>query len=432
MSSSNNFQFVGYDFDAGARMATFQYASGAQGFSETVEFPTVSDGYDPAALGAALRLAWVLGGTSYYKAFPSRQVSLPWALTPQQAAFFTQVYQEGMSQFAFENNLTRQQLAEFSTDPAATATAPASQGVAGYGGVVALQSGGKDSLLTTALLQAAGVVFTPWYVPYSPSHPAVLDELGAPLRQIWRVIDRAGLARAAAAGGLNGHVPVTYIVLAYAVIDAILSGSHTILASVGHEGDEPHQTIGDLPVNHQWAKTWAAEQAFAGYVSTYISPDLRVGSPLRSLSELRIAELFAERAWPTFGGQFSSCNVANYQQGQDNTRLVWCGHCPKCANSFLLFAPFVAPAELAALFGGQNLFAKPELLETFRGLLGDGGVMKPLECVAEVAELQLAYHMARQRWPEAGYELPFTVPPSGFDYRRAYPSQQWASEMVGL
>jgi hypothetical protein len=212
------------------------------------------------------------------------------------------------------------------------------------------------------------------------------------------------------------------------LVDAILNNEATVLLSIGHEGDEPYGWIGDLPVNHQWSKTWPAELSLAEYVTRYISPDIRIGSPLRAWSELRIAELFVQHAWAKYGHSFSSCNVANYKQGSNVTELKWCGECSKCANSYLLFAPFLSAEELKSLFGGQDLFVKPLLTETFKGLLGIGGVMKPFECVGQTDELRLAYHKAVER---GGYEsLPFNVPASHFDYMQEYEAQVWARELV--
>ena len=141
-----------------------------------------------------------------------------------------------------------------------------------------------------------------------------------------------------------------------------------------------------------------------------------------------MAELFVEHTWATYGHTFSSCNVINYQQGHMNSTLKWCGECPKCANSYLLFAPFLEASELQALFNGQDLFAKPLLEQTFKGLLGVDGVMKPFECVGEIDELRLAYHMAQKK---GGYQpLPFAVPESSFDYTVTYPAQPWAAKML--
>ncbi len=222
--------------------------------------------------------------------------------------------------------------------------------------------------------------------------------------------------------------PITYIVQSIGVIQAILLGKADILASVAHEGEEPHHHIGNLPVTHQWSKTWSAETAFAEYVQRYISADIRIGSPLRGYSELKVAEQFVEHGWEKYGHIFSSCNIANYGQGSDNTTLKWCGNCPKCANSYLLFAPFLPSGELKSIFNGQNLFTKLTLEQSFKGLLGIDGVPKPFECIGEIDELRLAYRLALER---GGYDsLPFEVPKSSFDYTQTYPAQTWAVKML--
>lgn len=421
------FIFDSYSFDKHTRTAHFNYKfENGISFEEKVTFKEVGE-YNTELLDRALFLAFMLIGTSYYKTFPSTNVILKaGTLDEWQVQFFDRVYQEGMSQFAYENRLKRSDLAHFDVS---NKDQPQSLSYSGEG-VIALQSGGKDSLLTASLLNQNKQAFTSWYISSSSDYPGLLDDLGSPVRKTQRQIDITALRAAKENGGLNGHVPVTYILMSLSLIDAILTNKNTVLLSVGHEGEEPHAWIGDLPVNHQWSKTWPAEQAFADYVKRYISDDIHIGSPLRGYSELKVAELFVRSAWQKFGHSFSSCNLANYKQGESNTKLKWCGECPKCANSFLLFAAFVEPDDLKSLFGGQDLFAKPSLQDTFKGLLGIDDVMKPFECVGEIDELRLAYHMAREKWGEGYIKLPFSVPKSSFDYHKQYPAQTWTKAFI--
>lgn len=419
------FIFKDYGYDSDKKTAWFEYGFEDKEyvFRETMQFERVAESYDENTLRRALFLSFLVVGTSYFKTFPTSEVKFETgSIDAWQARFLDKVYQEGLSQFAFENNVTRDGLAHFA---ATTTDAPSPLPYTGDG-VIALQSGGKDSLLVASLLEKKRQEYTPWYVSNGPAYPKLLDDLGPDLNLAHRTIDRANLAQAATEGGLSGHVPVTYIILSYAIIQAVLLGKNTVIAAIAHEGDEPHGWIGDLPVNHQWSKTWEAEQLFAAYVQRYVSPSIRVGSPLREYTELKVAELFSHEAWPKFGENFSSCNVANYAQGADNSTLEWCGHCPKCANAYLLFAPFVDKEVLDARLGG-DLFAKPGLTETFKGLLGIDGVMKPFECVGETDELRSAYHLALGR----GYgSLPFEVPRAAFAIDQRYPAQEWAAKML--
>lgn len=463
------FQFKNYEFDYQTLTASFRYV-GADGtpFCEVVQFAEPSqpiprdDRHFFWLLDSALQLAFYLIGTSYYKSRPTKKVQT-FGLSQEQADFFSCVYQDGLSQYAFENRLTRANLAHFTSD---AENLPQLSSALSYtkiqtlrredlGGAVfpqlsgfadsalILQSGGKDSLLTAALAKnhqlPAAQFYSFAYIGSSENHPALLDQLDAPLQLIVRRLDHENLAKSR---GFNGHVPVTYIVMSLALIQAILNRQKVVLTSIGQEGAEPHAVIHasgttenyhpdtdqlnstnsldggldprDLLVNHQWSKTLEAEDLFRAYIHEFISPELDVYSPLRRYTELKIAELFAKDCWQDYSHKFSSCNVANYGQGVDNHELKWCGKCAKCANSYLLFAPFVPRAELDSLFGNQPLFEKPELLDDFQGLLGINDQLKPFECVGEIAELRYAYHRRLPEYPS----LPFDVPQSDFDPER--------------
>ena len=112
------FKFLSYYFNKDDLTATFCY----QGidnviFTENVIFDKNPDGVpfnptnDPQLnelLDRAVFLAYILSGTSYYKAHPTPFIQLEVPLDAYQAGFFSLVYQEGLSQFAFENQLVRQ------------------------------------------------------------------------------------------------------------------------------------------------------------------------------------------------------------------------------------------------------------------------------------------------------------------------------------
>lgn len=421
------FIFEDYYYDSDNGVASFDYSFDKQlKFTERIMFDPMRD-YNAAVLDRALWLSFLLAGISYYKSFPGAKVDFGRRqLTPLDAELLNAVYRDGLSQFVFENNLSPEILPQFSPSQPEESTAEYTGS-----GLLAMQSGGKDSLLLAELLKRASHDFETVYMTSGSSYPDVIGDIQKrPPRLIRRQLDRDALAKGKEAGALNGHVPITYITYSFALIDAILHGEDTVLAAIGREGAEAHEYIGDFAINHQWSKTWEAEQLLARYVGGRIGKSLKIGSPLRGFAELRIAELFVYYDWEKYHDKFSSCNVINYAQGQQNRQLRWCGQCPKCANSFLLFAPFVEPDELEALFGGQNLFAATSLTEMFKGLLGIDGVMKPFECVGEIDELRLAYHMARQRYGYDRHLLPFEVPASNFDYLAIGASQSWASDLI--
>lgn len=402
------FKFLDYTFEPEKNLATFRY-EGANGtiFTEKVEFGQIAENYDKNLLNRALFLAFIILGTSYYKSRPTPSVILPASFEEPQADFFNLIYQEGLSQFAFENGLKRSDLPNFKNSDKMS---PISQDIAKNSDKMSpiskerlvLISGGKDSLLTAELLRRENAPFRTVFISNAGDHhPTIIDDFGKPLI-IKRQVDRENLKKA---GGLNGHVPVTFINESLALVQAILLNISEIVVGLGREGEEPHAFIDNLAVNHQWSKTPFAQNALNTYIKTYLSPDLAATSLLSKKSELEIAGDFVKLCWEKFGNRFSSCNVANYRQNIDNKNLKWCGECPKCANSFLLFAPYLPLEEQLKLFG-HDLFTDQKLTETFKGLLGVDGFMKPFECVGEIAELRIAYH---HRAPSYG-SLPFAVP----------------------
>lgn len=448
------FRFLSYYFDRSTYTATFVYQGidniiftekiffAPKPGTNTSSFNLLDDPGLTQLLDQAMFLAFILIGTSYYKAHPTKNIRLDRPLDDFQARFFSTVFQEGLSQYAFENRLTRDKLATFKPTPGFQ-NKPAVE-YRGQG-VLALQSGGKDSLLVAELLNEYNINFVPWYISSSSdrSHPNVIDHLDDGFNHqkasvVYRQIDHLHLQQT---GGLNGHVPVTFIVESLALIQAILNNQNVILTSIGREGEEPHAMIGDLPVNHQWSKTWQAERLMTEYIKRYLSPDLHLGSPIRHLSELRIADLFVQKCWQKYGYSFSSCNKANYKQNNQNSTLKWCGHCAKCANSYLLFCPFIPPQFLQSLFGDKDLFLDQNLIQIFKGLLGVGGEMKPFECVGSVEELRSAYHHrmttppiplpqspgATQTtyWQPVYANLPFRVPESDFNYLAESNNQEY-------
>ncbi len=430
--SYKTFYLERYEFDYKTWTAVFDYSfDGKRLFTEKIKFQPPDSPIQHNILERLLELAFFIAGISYYKCFPTKQVEYrDKNFTPQQASFLQLVYREGLSQFIFENHL----------DPK---DSPSFKGLnSDYepikydgNGTLVLQSGGKDSILLAELLNEQQLSYKTWYMTTADTCPNVIARLNdSQPRLARRAVDIEALSVAIQDGGLNGHVPVTFIALSYALIDAVLHGENTVLVSIGREGSESHEMIGDFTINHQWSKTWDAERLISDYVTKTVSPNIYVGSPLRLFSELRIAEMFVEKCWTLYSDSFSSCNLANYMQGQANNSLAWCGVCPKCANSYLLFSPFVEPDEVRGLFGDVDLLLSEnlDLQNAFKGILGVEGVMKPFECVGEIDELRTAYHMAQTRFGSRVSQLPFTVPKGNFDYLALGPQQSWTKHYIPL
>ena len=171
--------------------------------------------------------------------------------------------------------------------------------------------------------------------------------------------------------------------------------------------------VDGVAVNHQFSKTLEFERDMQQFIASSISPDISFFSLLRSLTELRISELFVQRVLDRFSGMFSSCN-RNFKLDQQGY-LSWCGECPKCAFVFLMFAAFMPRDRLVEVYGGKNPLADSSLTELYDDILGLTHE-KPFDCVGEVAEARVALVMAQERgeWPELDR---YSFPTSDYDYR---------------
>ena len=226
---------------------------------------------------------------------------------------------------------------------------------------------------------------------------------GLPVVRAGREIDQQ-LMRSAELGFLNGHVPVTGILSAIAVLAAVLGERDAVVMSNEWSASVPTLEHDGRPVNHQYSKSASFEAAFRAVLAADPAGLPDYFSMLRDRTELWIAEVFA--GLERYHGSFRSCNRAFHLD--KSLRLGhWCGQCDKCCFIDLILAPFMSAEALRAVFaadgGGSEPLAKPELAPKFRALLGAG--TKPFECVGEVSECRAAVLLAARRADRAGFPL---------------------------
>jgi UDP-N-acetyl-alpha-D-muramoyl-L-alanyl-L-glutamate epimerase len=209
------------------------------------------------------------------------------------------------------------------------------------------------------------------------------------------------LLRSAELGFRNGHVPVTGILSAIALLAAVLEDRDAVVMSNEWSASVPTLQYQGHPVNHQYSKSEAFEAALRG-VLAQTSPALpQYFSWLRDRTELWVGREFA--ALPGYHGSFRSCNKAFYS---DRARRWdhWCGSCDKCCFIDLILAPFLPAAALRQIFApSAEPLDDPGLAGKFRALLGAGA--KPFECVGEVSECRAAALLAARRADRAGTSL---------------------------
>lgn len=416
MRQAEAFIFEGYEFDPGAKEARLRYSFDQdQQFTHRVsfDFEFVPE-YNQEALDRVLRSLWLMAGVSYYKLWMPPQIVVKGAgLSGAEAEFFSETYRLGLGQMSYENHLSLSRVARFESG------GDSGQPVAGMGegGDLVALGGGKDSLVSTSILQAGERDFATFSAVYSDEAGRALKELGGligrPFLTMRRQFDPLML-KLNQEGAYNGHVPVTAEIMFIGLAAAVLSGRRRVVFSHEWSAGEGNVEYEGVEINHQYSKSLAFERALRRHVHQSLSPDLDVFSLLRPLGELRITELFAQSPMERYRGHFTSCN-RSFRHGSSG--FTWCGECPKCAFLFLALALFVPKQQVMGIWG-ENLLAKPGLEPTYRELLGLTG-HKPFECVGEIEECRQAVRIL-----EAGGEYPevkrFAVPAGEYDWRQLH------------
>lgn len=344
-----------------------------------------------AAFDSAVALLQAIAGVSYYKALLPPRIDIA-SLSPGRAALLTDVYVQGLGEFAVANGIDLRGYVAF--DGSAPCPAAADLGLSRR--TLVPIGGGKDSIVTLEALHGRGEPVAASFVGSSDLIAACARQSGAPVLNIGRHI-APGLFELNRRGAYNGHIPVTAINSAILVCAALLYGYDGIAFSNEASASSANLTRDGQPINHQWSKGWDFERAFAHVVRTEIAADLAYYSYLRQLSELAVAQRFA--SLDRYHAHFSSCN-RNFKILGPRPESRWCGECPKCHFVFLALAPFMTKPALLAIFG-RNYLDDPALAPAFDALL-EWGAHKPFECVGEGRESRAAMAALAERadWRE--------------------------------
>jgi UDP-N-acetyl-alpha-D-muramoyl-L-alanyl-L-glutamate epimerase len=389
------FRFIGADYADGVARLRYAFDDGVE-MVETLRFPDAPT-LAPArraAFDAALRLAHLIVGISYYKAAVPPRIEIAGELPDAaSAAFLDELYVEGLAEFAFHNGLDLAGRIRF---PHEERACPVAAPLALPRRSLLAVGGGKDSLVSLELLRAAGEPLTPVWIGRSALIGACVEASGLPGLNIERELSPR-LFELNRKGALNGHIPVTAINSAILAMAAILYGFDAIVFSNERSASAPTLERDGRAVNHQWSKGLRFETLFRERLAHGVTPSLDYFSLLRPLSELAVTARFARL--DRYFEVFSSCN-RNFRILGTRPTSRWCGQCPKCHFVFLALAPFLPKPRLTAIFG-RNLLDDESLIPAFEALMAFQAD-KPFECVGEAGESRAALHALtlRAEWRE--------------------------------
>ena len=314
---------------------------------------------------------------SYWKCACPREIRISAGkLSAAQCDWWYDLLLHGLGEFYFRNQIdfTRPDFLKIhSTADAPELPAPTTFSTAG--GCI-LTAGGKDSSLTLELLREQHDELVPLIL--NPSRAALesanLAGFSNPI-VMRRTIDPTLLALNEQ-GYLNGHTPFSSYLAFASLFTAAVSGRRDLIVSNEKSANQENVVFHDLPINHQYSKSYRFETKFRHYVDSHLSPSFNYFSILRPLYDLQVAGLFAKNCTAHFRS-FRSCNVGSRKD-------IWCGTCPKCAFTYLALAAFVSEEMLLQIWG-QDITRHPEFEKQVRGLIGIDPI-KPFECVGTIEE----------------------------------------------
>ena len=395
METYQSFIFESYAFNPDTGVITLNYSldDNVQ-FAETITLPSdlhVQISPDDPALQSALFALHLIAGISYYKTCIPKNIEVrSGELTEEQATFWNTVYEKGLGEFFYTNDIDFRGHINFPSEPEEKPYTPSSSS-SHQPHVLVPMGGGKDSIVTMELLRKTGNDLTLLRIGEHPfiDHIAQIAEL--PLITIERELP-ASLIKLNNQGALNGHIPITAYNKFLSVVIALLTGHTAVAFSNERSANIGNTEFHGQEINHQWSKSLECETLIQNYVKENITGNVSCFSLLRSYSELRIVEEFVK--YPEYFAATTSCNT-NWRLVRSRPDTKWCGQCPKCAFVFALYAAFLDEEACTAVFDA-NLFDDATLLPLYRELLGLQGI-KPFECVGTPEETTAAFLLAKDK-----------------------------------
>lgn len=404
MKSYSTFHFSAYSWNHHAGKISLKYSlDNKVFFEELILLPEpISDERLEAKKWEIERLLFalhIIGGISYFKTCLPRTMKIESGnLDMHEARFWNTVYEKGLGEFFYRNNIDFRGLINFPATRPKVVLAPAMRKKPVENPlkrVLVPIGGGKDSMATIELLRKTGVDIT--LLRLEP-HP-IIDELshaaGLPMMTVRRQLSPV-LFELNDQGALNGHVPITAYLSVLSALLAVLYDYDGVAMSNERSANDGNVEFKGLMVNHQWSKSVEFERMFRKHLTDAIVTNTEYFSALRPFSELYITQMFAKH--PEYFNRVTSCNYNWKISGSSPEGTVetgrWCNACPKCAFVFACMAAFLDKADLMEMFGA-NLFDDEKLIPLFEELLGIRN-FKPFECVGTPEETKAAFILAHR------------------------------------
>jgi hypothetical protein len=323
-----------------------------------------------------------------------------WArgLTQPLAALWRTVFRNVWGQWRYEHDDPGYDGPDFAAPPVPQEARPVTRELGGAR-YLSFCGGGKDSLVAARLLEGAGLPYHSFAYAHSiygkagpqldligglerELHPATFhrqwvfdDFLESPVTDLEPDLGVHLLLAAETPSSIFASLPV---VLGHQFSHVVLS--HERSANVGNL---VWAATGEA-INHQWGKSYAAEQLIDTYIRENLVSDFSYFSILQPVCDSLIFAMLRDLGDAIKAAH--SCNVAK----------PWCMRCPKCAYVWVSYKAWLSWERVDSIFAGTNLLELPENQPSYREMLGLAD-HTPFECIGQVDEARLAFAMAHKR-----------------------------------
>jgi UDP-N-acetylmuramoylalanine--D-glutamate ligase len=395
---STSFEFESYAFITESKTAEFKYKINFENqpsleFTETLEFYEDLKEYSVEYLEKVMDNLHIALGLSYYKLYIPQELILNAPLNQEQANFWNNVYQKGLGEFLYQNNLDPGQIAKFPYEEVQNEPIHiknTNRSLVGIGG-------GKDSIVTGELFKENNHEFDGFIIETEREYPIaneVMEVMEIKGIKVRRKLDPKIFGKHPES--YNGHIPISAIFAFIGLLTACLYDYSYFVVSNEYSSNFGNLEYKGLTINHQWSKSQEFEEMFQSYTNKFIGRGITYFSAIRPFYEIRIVEMFTK--YPKYFKHFSSCNNA-YKVHKERSDQHWCNSCAKCVFIYTLLSAYLEPDELEKIFG-ENLFDREDLLQDFKDILGLGNI-KPFDCVGTFDECQTALKFAEPKFKDS-------------------------------
>ncbi len=358
----------------------YSFSSGEYDFSPKLVFKNIDNEKVNTLKNSIDNLVFNIGLVellSYWKAFVSHEIVIECGnLDAYQAAWWKDLLINGMGQFFYENDIdfTKDNFVNFISTKGSERE---NQKInISSDSVLVPVGGGKDSSVTLEILNNNFKSVSAFLLNPSIAAKETVKAAGVKGIVVERFMDEK-LFDLNKQGFPNGHTPFTALLSFTSILSAILSNYGTVVFSNEQSSEEDNTKFLNSSINHQYSKTFDFENKFRKYNQKYLS-NIEYFSFLRPIYDIQIAKVFSR--FDKYFSVIRSCNVGQKEN-------IWCGKCPKCLSTFILFYPFLKNKTIEIF--GKNLLEDESLKPMLNSLISETEV-KPFECVGTREELKVA------------------------------------------